>query len=61
MGVIFNVKTRLMHYIYIYIYIYICVCEHHYIDTIALPHVSALKGPTSGSTETFCEKRQEYT
>jgi len=36
----------------------VCVCEHHYIHTITLPHFSALKGPTSGSTDILRENGQ---
>ena len=39
MGVIFNVKTRLMHYIYIYIYIYMCVCVNTTILTLLHSHM----------------------
>jgi hypothetical protein len=53
MGVIFNLKIRLMHYTGIY------VREHHYIHTMTLPHVSALKGPTSGGTDTLREHGQQ--
>ena len=48
MGVIFNLKIQ----------IYVCVCERHYIHTITLPHVLALKGPTSGSTDILREHGQ---
>jgi len=64
MGVIFNLKIRLMHYMYIYIYMCVCVCvcvcvEQHYIHTITIPHVSALKGPTSERSDILREHGQQ--
>ena len=34
------------------------ICLHHCIHTATLLHVSALKGPSSGSTDTICEQGQ---
>ena len=35
------------------------ICEHHFIHTVTLLHVSALKGPSSESTDTFYEQVQQ--
>jgi len=40
---LFYVKIQLMHYI----------CQNYFIHTVTLLHVSALKGPSSGSADTF--------
>ena len=36
--------------------IYIYICQHHFIHNGTLLHVSALKVPSSGSTDSFCEQ-----
>jgi hypothetical protein len=43
---VFDIKIRLMH----------CICKHHFIYAVPTPHVSALKGPSSRSSDTFYEQ-----
>jgi hypothetical protein len=35
-------------------------CKHHFIHAVPLLHFSALKGPSSGSTDTFYEQLTKY-
>jgi len=35
-----------------------CV-RHHFIHTVTLLHASALKGPTSGDTDTSCDEQSQ--
>jgi len=35
-----------------------CICLYHFIHTVTLLHVAVLKGPSSGSSDTFCVQGQ---